>query len=93
MRITVDVPPELEARLREGAIHQDRETVQRLLTEAVAPTVEAMLRESSGQLSEDHFEALADQLADELDRCSAADRPFLSDAAVSREGIYEGRDA
>jgi antitoxin ParD1/3/4 len=40
------------------------------------------------QLSEADFEAVADQLADELAACVGSDVLALSDDAVSREGIY-----
>ena len=42
------------------------------------------------QLSDDEFEALADQLADEFMVSVRPDCPPLSDYAVSREGLYEG---
>lgn len=90
MRITVELPPELETRLRDSAMHQDRESIQQLLVEAIAPTVEALLRESAEALSDEEFEAAADQLANELSGYLGPDRAPLSDAAVSREGIYEG---
>ena len=40
-------------------------------------------------LSDDKFEALADQLADYFMDCVDPDCPSLSDYAVSREGLYE----
>lgn len=40
-------------------------------------------------LSDDEFEALADQLADEFMTCVGPDCPPLSNCAVSREGLYE----
>ncbi|MCE2396648.1 hypothetical protein J4G02_19115 [Candidatus Poribacteria bacterium] len=42
------------------------------------------------QLSDDEFEILADQLADEFTMSVESDCPPLSDYAVSREGLYEG---
>lgn len=39
-------------------------------------------------LSDEEFEALADQLADEFMACVGPDCPPLSDCAVSREGLY-----
>ena len=69
MTITLDLPPDLEAKLREGAARQDAETVRRLLAEAVAPTVEALLRNTShgvvrrtDGMTDAEFEALADEL-------------------------------
>ena len=40
-------------------------------------------------LSDNKFEALADQLADDFMDCVDPDCPPLSDYAVSREGLYE----
>ena len=40
-------------------------------------------------LSDDKFEALADQLADDFMDCVDPDCPPLSDYEVSREGLYE----
>lgn len=94
MTITVDLPADLEATLRERAARGDGEAVRRLLTEAVVPavdaTAEALLRDPSHEfgrradgLTDAEFEALADQLA------GMSPLPLLSDHAVSREGIYE----
>ena len=41
-------------------------------------------------LSDDKFEALADQLADDFMDCVGPDCPPLSEYAVSRKGLYEG---
>ena len=41
-------------------------------------------------LSDEKFEALADQLADDFMNYVGLDRRPLSDYAVSREGLYEG---
>jgi hypothetical protein len=40
-------------------------------------------------LSDAEFEALADQLTDDVEACAGGAAGSLSDAAVSREGIYE----
>jgi antitoxin ParD1/3/4 len=90
MKITLELPPEMEAQLRESAIRRDTEGVRRLLVEAFTPTVEALLRETADELTDAQFEAMADQLADELRSCLGPNTPLLSDDAVSREGIYEG---
>jgi hypothetical protein len=44
MTITFDMPPELEARVRESLARGDAAAAQRLLAEAFAPAVAAMLR-------------------------------------------------
>ena len=52
--------------------------------------VEALIRRHTlSNLSNDEFEALADQLADEFMEVIGPDCPPLSDYAVSREGLYE----
>ena len=91
MIITLELPPDMEAKLREGAARQDEETVRRLLTEAVAPTVEALLRDPShgiarraDGLTDAEFESLADELVNMTPAL-----PTLPDEAVSRESIYE----
>lgn len=89
MKITLELPPDVEAQLCESAARHDADAVRRLLAEAFTPTVEALLRETSEELTDAEFEAVADQLADELAACLGPNPPSLSDYAVSREGIYE----
>ena len=96
MIITVELPPDVEAQLREGAARHDAATVRRLLAEVLAPTVEAtvaallrdpahdIVRRADG-LTDAEFEALTDELVN-----IAPSLPALPDEAVSREGIYEG---
>jgi hypothetical protein len=40
-------------------------------------------------IEDDNFEAIADQLAEELIKARGKNLPLLSDYAVSRAGIYE----
>ena len=89
MKITVELPPDIEAELRRSVTSHDAEAIQRLLAEAFTPTIESLLREPSEELTDDEFDAVADQLAEGLDRCLGANAASLSDYAVSREGIYE----
>ena len=89
MKITLELSPDVEAQLRESATRHDAEAVRRLLMEAVAPTVEALLREAPDELTDAEFETLAAQLADEVIACLGPSVPSLSDYAVSRAGIYE----
>jgi len=89
MTITLDLTPDMEARLRAIAARRDSETIRQLLAEALAPTVEALLRKpASRTASEPELEALLDQLADEFEACAAPDVPPLPDDAVARAGIY-----
>ena len=89
MTITVELPFEIEAQLHEGVAHRDIDTVRNLLVEVFTPTVEALMQETLTELIDIEFEAIADQLADELIACTRPNPPSLSDDAVSREGIYE----
>jgi len=89
MIITLELSPEAEAQLRAGIARHDVESVRQVLAEALAPTVELLLQQTPDQLSDDEFEAAANQLADELAACVGPDAPVLSDYAVSRAGIYE----
>ncbi len=88
MTITVELPDGIEAQLRESLARQDVERARRLLAEAVAPTVEALLRHAPAELTETDFEAVASQLADQMAAYRGPKAPVLSDEAVSREGIY-----
>ena len=65
------------------------DAVRRLLLEVLEVEVETLMS-NNPQLSDDEFEALADQLADEFMVSVGPDCPPLSDYAVSREGLYEG---
>jgi len=88
MKITLELSPDVEAQLRESVARCDADAVRRLLVEAFTPTVEALLRETPGELTDAEFEAVADQLANELAACLRSNAPSLLDYAVSREGIY-----
>jgi hypothetical protein len=89
MKIILELPPDVESRLRESAARYDADAMRHLLVEAFAPTVEALLRELPDVLTGAEFEAVADQLADELTACRGPNAPSLSDEAISRAGIYE----
>lgn len=89
MKITLELPPDTEARLREHAARHDADGVRRLLADAFAPTVDSMLRETPPELTAAEFEALADDLAAGVAASRGPLAPALSDYAVSRAGIYE----
>jgi antitoxin ParD1/3/4 len=88
MQITLKLSPDVEVRLRESIANGDAEAVRRLLEEALTPTVEALLRETPVELIDTEFEAVADQLVDELTASLGSNVPSLPDYAVSRAGIY-----
>jgi len=98
LTVTLKLSSEAEEKLRESIARKDSESARQLLAEAVAPTVENLLsdpevagleQKSPNELSVEEFEALADQLVDEMDRMIAPGTPPLSDYALSRESIYE----
>ena len=66
MRITLELSPVIEGRLRESVARGDADAVRRLLEEVFTPTVETLLQEMPTGLTEAEFEATADQLADAL---------------------------
>jgi hypothetical protein len=95
MFITLELPPEVEMKLRDTAARQDAGAVRRLLTEAleqvVDTTVEALLhnptygiRGDDDGITDIEFEALADELM-----TLAPSLPSLPDSAIRREAIYE----
>ncbi len=89
MKITLELSPDVEAKLRENAARCDADAVRRLLLEALTPTVEALLRELPDALTNAEFEAVADHLADELTAYRRPNTRLLSGHAVSRASIYE----
>ena len=95
MTITLELPPHVEAKLRETAARRDHDNLRRLLTDAVAPIVEALLREpavaepsSDAKLNADEFESLLDQFAEEFESLAGPNVGPLPDEAVTRAGIY-----
>jgi hypothetical protein len=98
MIVTLELSSEAEAKLRESIARKDAESARRVLAEAFAPAVEDLLnfegveelqQRSPEELSNEEFEALADQLANEVERMIAPGTPPLSDYALSRESFYE----
>lgn len=87
MTITLDLTPDMEAQLRETVARRDAGAIRRFLAEALAPTIERLLRDSASEPSE-NVEALLDQLADEFEASAGPDVAPLSDDAVTRAGIY-----
>lgn len=89
LTITLDLSPEVEAKLQEKIAQRDSEGVRRLLADALTPIVENLLRQITEELSEDDFELLMEQLADDWASYMKPGTPVLSDYAVSRASIYE----
>jgi antitoxin ParD1/3/4 len=89
MTITVQIPPDIERQIRKSVSLGEIDAVRHLLLEVLEVEVETLMS-NNPQLSDDEFEALADQLADEFMVSVGPDCLPLSDYAVSREGLYEG---
>ena len=89
MTITVQIPPNIERQIRKSVSLGETDTVRRLLLEVLEGAAETLMN-NNPQLSDDEFEALADQLADGFMVSVGPGCPPLSDYAVSREGLYEG---
>jgi len=89
MTMTVYIPEKIEMQMREHALHHHMDAVRNLLWEAVKPTIEMFIKSPMpSKLSDNEFENLADQLADEFTTYINPNSVPLSDYAVSREGIY-----
>lgn len=95
LTVTLQLSPEAEEKLRESIARKDSESARQVLAEAVAPTVENLLshsepeQKSPDELSNEEFETLLDQLADEADRLIKPGTLPLPDYAFSRESFYE----
>ena len=89
LQVTLTLSPELERKIRTGIKRQDHDLVRRLLADALTPTVEALMGETTSPLQNNEWEVTANLLADELQNFLPQNRPILSDYAVSRESIYE----
>ena len=88
MRITVQIPPNLDVKIREHLSLGDTETVRHLLLDVLEPEVAAHINNEPPPLSAEEFAALADELVDKFMEFVGEDCPPLSAHAVSRAGIY-----
>lgn len=92
MTITLELSQEMQAVLRMNIARQDNIGIRQLLADVFAPTVETLLQKTpvyTHEMSEEEFETLADQLAEEFTASIKPGTPPLSNYAVSRAGIYE----
>lgn len=88
MRITVQIPPNLDVKIREHLSLGDTETVRHLLLDVLEPEVAALINNEPPPLSAEEFAVLADELVDKFMEFVGEDCPPLSAHAVSRAGIY-----
>jgi antitoxin ParD1/3/4 len=89
MKVTVDVPPNLEAQLGEYMDGRDPAEVQRELNAAFARALAVlMLANNSGPLSDPEYDALVAELDAHFDACAEPGTASLPDEAFTRESIY-----
>lgn len=81
MTVTLDLPPEVELRLRQKAARQGQDIEQYLRTLA-----EQDVRTERSPLSLEEFDAILDELAD-----GSENRPVLPPGAFERESFYGER--
>ncbi len=90
LTVTLNLPPDVEAELRKSIAHRDTERVRQMLTDALIPTVEALLQEvPAPSYDMNEWDVLVDQLAATVAPATVNNLPILSDYTTSRAGIYE----
>jgi hypothetical protein len=90
--ITLNLPVDLEQRLRESEARGDEQAFRALLVEAVAPGVRKQLHQrTSSPLSLEEFEAAANRLAERFGVYNKRTTPLPEDA-YSRASIYADHD-
>lgn len=89
MTMTVHIPDRIGIQIREHVLHHHIDAARNLLWEAVKPMIEMFSNhDTPTRLSDNEFECLADQLADEFASYITPNCVPLSDYALTREGIY-----
>jgi antitoxin ParD1/3/4 len=88
MRISIEIPPRLETKLRDALARGDNREAETILVDAVRPTLQTLLSAPQHDLTDEEFEALADEFADEFEAILGPNAPPLPDEALTREGIY-----
>ncbi len=84
MNLTLELSPEVESQLRQVIARRDTAAARRLLANALAPIVEALLRQPAAPPSGAELRAMLDRLVSEAGK----DVPVLSEKAISRASIY-----
>lgn len=86
MIIKIEIPADVERRIREHATRVNVDSIRHLLIDTLGPTIGALVQGNAPlKPSDDEFERLADEFA----KCVGPDCPPLPDYAASREGLYE----
>jgi len=89
LTVTLTLPPDVEAELRHSIAHKDTERIRQMLTDALTPTIEALLNESTPLSNDAAWEELVDQLLDTVAAAAPTGLPVLSEYATTRAGVYE----
>ncbi len=80
--MTIELPEAVYQSLSEEAKQKGKKA-----EEIIVEMVESLT--TSGEVSDEEFEGLADELADYFEKSMPPDAKPLSDYAMSREGIYK----
>lgn len=89
LTVTLSLAPDVEAELRDSIAHKDTERIRQMLTDALTPTIEALLHEPATLSDDEEWEGLVEQLLDTVATADPASLPVLSEYATTRAGIYE----
>lgn len=90
LTVTLNLAPDVEAELRDSIAHKDAERVRQMLTDALTPTIEALLHDpASISYDDEEWEVLVEQLLDTVAAAAPAGLPVLSEYATTRAGMYE----
>ncbi|MCZ7571624.1 MAG: hypothetical protein M5U01_24000 [Ardenticatenaceae bacterium] len=89
LTVTLDLTPEMEAELRRSLYRHDTAQVRQLLAEALIPTVKELMQQVPAPVADEEWDTVAAQLINEVAANLPPESQPLSDAAVSRAGIYE----
>ncbi len=89
MAIIVEIPSEIESQIFNNASRGDIKAIQNLLLDAIVPTINRAMDQTSESLTDDRFENLSKQLVENFSQYAGPEHKPLSDDTISREGIYQ----
>src|SRR5262249_43382236 len=88
MTVTLHLTPEVEAKIRDALAHGNYAGAKDTLADLFLPTIESILATPPEELSDEEFERLADQLADEFTKEVGENGRQVFDSKLDREFIY-----
>lgn len=89
LTVTIDLSPDEEKILQLSILRRDKVKVRQLLSNALEPTIAALMQITDSDLDNLTFDEISERLWAEVDARLPADFQPLSDFAMSREGIYD----